>query len=92
VLPRSNYTGNEESVFSFPNPILNNEHIVEISSNHNDKRSVIYVADVTGRMVNSLNAKLGENVLDLSNVNNGVYIIEVFSEGVKLFTIKVVKL
>lgn len=45
-----------------------------------------------GRIMKSENGDHGENVLDMTDVTNGIYIIEVMSGNDRLFTTKVVRL
>lgn len=89
----SNYNSLQEGkISSYPNPVTGNEHIVDINTNVYDQKYVINVKDVMGRIMKSENGGHGENVLDMADVTNGIYIIEVMLGNDRLFTTKVVRL
>jgi hypothetical protein len=93
VAPRSKQEIASSSMYSsYPNPIINNEHIVDIKYGKDNDKLEIRMSDLMGRLVFLKNATLGENVLDFSSVNNGIYLIEVLNNQQSVFTNKIVKI
>ncbi len=94
VEPRSSHFNNssELSITSYPNPILGNEHIIEIKTNVSNQKYSINLKDITGKIMKTSNAVIGKNIFDMADIVQGVYIIEVLSEYDKLYTNKVVRL
>ena len=86
VLDNSTGVGNveEESVSVFPNPVSNIITIKEIHS------SSIEIYDVVGRLIDIHQLGDGEEHLDMTKYENGVYFIKI-KEGVKTKTFKILK-
>ena len=80
------------AISSYPNPVKGNEHIVDINTNVYDQKYVINVIDIMGRIVKSVHGTHGENVVDMTDISNGIYMVEVMSGNDRVFTTKVVRL
>ena len=93
-LPRSSNFSTlvEGKISSYPNPVTGNQHIVDINTNVYDQKFVINVRDVMGRIIKSIDGQKGENIIDMSDISNGIYIVEVMSGNDRVFTTKVVRL
>ncbi|MEZ4911465.1 MAG: T9SS type A sorting domain-containing protein [Saprospiraceae bacterium] len=61
------------------NPVTGNEHIVNINTNVYDQKYVINVKDLMGRIMKSVGGLHGENVIDMTDISNGIYLVEVMS-------------
>ncbi|PLX14336.1 MAG: hypothetical protein C0598_01535 [Marinilabiliales bacterium] len=72
----------------FPNP---SQGIINIKSNRNFIDSEIYVFDLSGRMVSSkiIKSNLSQISVDLNNLNNGIYFIELRNSA-GIFTEKII--
>jgi len=93
VTPRSREENTSSSMYSsYPNPVINNEHIVDIKHGKDNDKLEIRMSDLMGRIVIVKTASIGENILDLSSVSNGLYLIEVVNNQQSVFTNKIVKM
>lgn len=89
----SNYVSLQEGkISSYTNPVTGNQHIVDINTNVYDQKYVINVRDIMGRIMKSVGGQHGENVIDMTDISNGIYMVEVMSENDRVFTTKVVRL
>ena len=68
-----------------PNP-AHDEIVVEIPGNRNEK-TVITILNIAGKTIRTFQKNLsnGKATLDISNLQNGVYIMRVESNGQLLF-------
>jgi secreted trypsin-like serine protease len=89
----SNYINLPEGkISSYPNPVTGNQHIVDINTNVYNQKYVINVRDIMGRIMKSVGGQQGENLIDMADISNGIYIVEVLSGNDRVFTTKVVRL
>lgn len=80
------------TIASYPNPVTGDEHIVEINTKVYDQKYVISVRDIMGRVLKTVNGGQGDNILDMTDISNGIYIVEVMAGNERVFTTKVVRL
>lgn len=101
VLPHTNLSGQGitntiesqvDKISSYPNPVIDDEHIVFIPEIEVENKISINLIDMTGRIIESISGHSGENRLDMSHVPLGLYIVEVVSDDIRIYTTKVVKL
>lgn len=60
----------------YPNPVKN---VINIKTNSNIKNKIASVFDINGKRV--LNKKIQENILNVDNLQSGVYILRIESQG-----------
>ena len=68
-----------EGLSIYPNPIQSNKNVVYISSKQNLKKRV-QIFNILGKQILSVN--LATNILNISNLNKGVYILNITENGV----------
>jgi len=89
----SNFTNfSAGTIASYPNPVTGDEHIVDINTKVHDQKYVISVRDIMGRVLKTVNGVQGNNILDMTDISNGIYIVEVMAGNERVFTTKVVRL
>jgi len=74
-------------VFIYPNPSADGKFMVEIKQNQNEVNK-LSVYDVLGNKVYEIDQKIpvGQYNMDLSNLSNGTYFVEVIKENKPVFT------
>jgi alpha-tubulin suppressor-like RCC1 family protein len=79
VLGVSSFNENDSNLFSiFPNPT---KEFLSIQNLFNNKIDKVIIIDITGKKI--LEQKENISKLNVSNLTNGLYIIQVYSENVK---------
>ena len=72
----------------FPNPASD---FITIKSDYNLKDSIISVFDINGRRVINYKNTANNNMVDVSSLSNGEYILRVISSDGKIYSTKVLK-
>ncbi len=74
-------------IFIYPNPSADGKFMVDIKKNQNDVNK-LSVYDVLGNKVYEINQKIpvGSYDMDLSNLSNGTYFVEVIKDSKLVFT------
>ena len=72
----------------FPNPTINS---IEIRSDYNLENAIISVFDLNGRRVLNYKNTDGSNLVDLTSLSTGEYILRVISSEGKIYSTKILK-
>lgn len=75
----------EKSISLFPNP---NKGIFTINSVENLYLKII---DISGKIIQSKSILKGNNAINISEINNGIYLIKVFDTNRNIQTLKLIK-
>lgn len=76
TLSTNSFDGSSFSIY--PNPVKN---ILNVNSSNNQVINTVKVTDINGRLVKIVNPNSTSNIIDVNDLANGIYLVEITSDN-----------